>query len=468
MRTPKSAIKPLWKHQEQSIAFAEKCFGRGDPFVDFSDAGTAKTRVELEVFAARRRKKGKAKGGCALVVCPRTLMKTAWGNDVEKYTPDISFSVCYTDKRDKHFAVDADIYIVNTDGVNWLLKQKPAFFAKFDTLIIDEITKFKHHTSARSRALKKISKYFKHRSGMSGTPNTRSITDVWHPMLVLDDGRRLGTSFFAFRSAVCNPVQVGPRSEMVRWEDKDGAEEAVFSQLADVVIRHDFDTVMKHVPPQDIDPMEWDLSKTQMKAYQEMEATQMMILEKQKAVVSAINAATVRGKLLQVASGAVYATPDQYHIIDTGRYELVLDLCESRKHPLVFFLWKHQKNQMVEEATKRGMRFAVFDGEASDKQREEYERNYQNGWYDVMFAHPETVAHGLTLTKGTSIIWASPTDNLEWWAQGNRRQRRGEQTERTEVVVILAKGTIEEKIYHTNLKTKNARMDNLLSLFTTI
>lgn len=460
-------IKPLWKHQEQSIKFAEACFKRGDPFMDLSDPGTAKTRVELEVFRRRRIKpRGKRAGGCMLILCPRSLMKTAWGNDITKFTPDLTYSICYADKREKYFATEADVYITNVDAVNWLVKQKPAFFARFDTLVIDEFTKFKHHTSGRSRALNKIKKFFKYRSGMSGTPNSNTICDVWHPMYVLDNGRRLGGSFFAFRSAVCQPVQVGPRAEMVRWEDKPGAEELVFGLLADIVIRHDFDTVMTHVPPTDFNPpVDYDLTPAQMKAYKEMESTQMLLIQKSKSVISAINAAAVRTKLLQVASGAVYESPDKYHIIDTGRYELVMDMAEQRKHPLMFFLWRHQKELLIEEAVTRKMRYCVFDGNASDKQREDMECEYQAGFYDIMFAHPETVAHGLTLTRGTSIIWPSPTDNLEWWAQGNRRQRRGTQTERTEVIVVLAKGTCEQRVYE-RLQAKDARMGNLLDLFT--
>lgn len=466
----KPKIVPLWKHQKKSIAHGEK----NPRMLDFSDPGTAKTRPQLELFAARRHKKG----GCALIICPRSLMKTAWGNDIKKFVPDLTFSIAYAETREKAFATDADIYIINTDGVNWLVKQKPAFFKKFDTLIIDEIPKFKHHTSGRSRALSKIKKYFTYRSGLTGTPNTNTICDVWHPALIIDDGKRLGTSFYAFRSACCAPEQVGPRAEMVKWVDKDGSEEAVFGLLADITIRHEFDKVMD-IPEMRQHAMEYELPAKQMKTYLEMEEHQMALLvtDKPKAVkarltkepipftaISAVSAAVVRTKLLQIASGAVYESPGKYHVIDTGRYELVMDLAEERKHPIVYFLWKHQRDQLIAEAKKRGLKYCVFDGSASDRQREEMEAAYQKGFYDVFFGHPESVAHGLTLTKGTSTIWPSPTDNLEWWEQGNRRQRRGGQTEKTESLVVIAPGTIEERVY-TRLQEKDARMDVFLQMF---
>jgi SNF2 family DNA or RNA helicase len=449
--------KPLWAHQKKSIAFGNK----QPRMLDLSDPGTAKTRVQLELFAARRRKRG----GCALMVVPKSLIKTAWGNDAAEFVPDMKVSLCYADKREKYFAEDADIYVTNTDAVVWLVKQKPAFFKRFDTLVIDEITSFKHHTSGRSRAINKIKKYFDYRSGLSGTPNSNTICDVWHPALIIDDGKRLGQSFYAFRSTVCVPEQVGPTAQMVKWVDKDGAEEAVFDLLSDLTIRHKFEDCID-IPPTHKATMMYDLPAKQMKAYREMEATQMMMLQKQGEIkaVTAINAAAVTTKLLQIASGAVYESPDNYHIVDTGRYEMIMDLVEERKHPIVAFLWKHQRDELVKEATKRKLKFCVIDGNATDTQRSDMVKAYQAGFYDVMFAHPKTAAHGLTLTKGTSIIWPSPTYDLEWFSQMNKRQARAGQTEKTEIIVVLAPGTIEIKVYE-KLLVKNARMGNLLDLF---
>ncbi len=451
----KKQVKPLWAHQKTSIAFGNK----NPRMLDLSDPGTAKTRVQLELFAARRRKKG----GCALMIVPKSLIKTAWGNDAAEFVPDMKVALCYADKREKYFAEDVDIYITNTDAVTWLVKQKPAFFKKFDTLVIDEITAFKHHTSGRSRALSKIKKYFDYRSGLSGTPNSNTICDIWHPAFIIDDGKRLGPSFYGFRSHVCVPVQVGPQKQMVNWEDKDGAEEAVFDLLSDITIRHKFEDCID-IPPTHKSTMMYDLPPKQMKAYLEMEMTQMMTLQKLDAKVTAINAAAVTTKLLQIASGAVYESADNYHIVDTGRYEMVMDLVEERKHPLVFFLWKHQRDELVKEATKRKLKYCVIDGNASDKDRAEYVRAYQAGFYDVCFAHPKSAAHGLTMTRGTSIIWPSPTYDLEWFSQGNKRQARAGQTEKTEIIVVLASGTIETKVYD-RLLAKNTRMGNLLDLF---
>jgi len=136
-------IPPLYKHQVHDAKF---CLD--NPVVlDASDPGCGKTRVQIEAFAIRR-KKG---GGKALVLCPKSLLRSAWENDFMKFAPSISVSVAPADKRADAFAREADIYVTNLDAVVWLAKQPPKFFKGFDTLIIDEITAFKHHTSQRSR-----------------------------------------------------------------------------------------------------------------------------------------------------------------------------------------------------------------------------------------------------------------------------------------------------------------------------
>jgi SNF2 family DNA or RNA helicase len=453
MATKKTEIKPM-AHQATSLKFMDK----NDIMFDMSCPGTGKTFVQIMAFAKRYKKTKKS----ALVLAPKSLLKAAWGNDITKFAPELTYSLAYAENREEAFAVDAHIYITNTDAVNWLVKQPKKFFDRFDTLIIDEVSSFKHATSGRSKALNKIKKYFKYRSVLSGTPNSNTICDIWNPVNVLDDGKRLGGSFFGFRSAVCTPKQVGPRTEMIKWIDKDGAEEVVFGQLSDITVRHKF-TDCIDIPETHEYTLNYTMPPKQFKTYLAMQKTAIAELNAQ-AKITAINAAAVRTKLLQIASGAVYEHTEKYHLVDSGRYEMVMDLVEERKHPIVFFLWKHQRDNLVAMAEKRGLKYCVFDGGASSKEREEMEQYYQNGWYDVFFAHPKSAAHGLTLTRGTTIIWPSPPDDAEWFAQANKRQARAGQKEKTEIITILAEGTVEMKAFE-NLSVKTSRMNNLLDLF---
>lgn len=462
----KAALAPM-AHQKVSLKHAKTT-----PIVyDTSDPGTGKTAVAIWDFAERRRKKG----GCALVLAPRSLLKSAWADDFKKFAPDMAVSVARAENREEAFAEGADVYVTNVDAVKWLIKQPKKFWAKFDTLIIDEITAFKHHTSQRSRAAARLAKHFKYRRGLTGTPNGRSITDVWHQVLLLDDGKRLGPSFFAFRNAVCTPVQVGRHANAISWEDKDGAEEAVYGLLSDIVIRHKFEECVD-IPPHHTYTVSYELSPAQRKVYETMQRDQIFInlvdavkgrLKNAKVEALAINAAAVTSKLLQISSGALYTGDEAYKAVANDRYSLILDLVEVRKHPLVFFLWKHQRDMLVAEATARGMTFAVIDGDTTDKERDAYVARYQAGQYDVLFAHPRSAAHGLTLTRGTSTIWPCPTYDLEWFKQGNKRQYRLGQKEKTETIVVVADNTIEQGVYDILMK-KDARMTNLLDLFASL
>jgi len=445
-------------HQNVSIAH-----NRSTPIVfDCSDPGTGKTFVRIAGFAARRANGG----GAILVLAPRSLLRSVWVNDIKKFAPELTTSVADANNRAEAFGVVADVYITNVDAVKWLAEQKPTFFKKFSELVIDESTAFKHHASLRSKALAKITDHFRYRCCMTGTPNSNSITDIWHQVYVLDGGKRLGNSFYRFRDATCTPKQVGFNAQAIKWTDKEGSEEAVFSLLSDIVVRHKFEDCVD-IPANHIYSIDYDLTSKQMRAYLELEQTQMMTLRGKAPAILAINAAAVATKLLQVSSGAVYDGMGGYQVVDNARYEMVLDLVEQRKHSLVFFLWTHQRDALVKEAEKRGLTFAVIDGHTTDKERESIVNAYQAGAYQTIFAHPKSAAHGLTLTRGTATIWASPTYDLEVFKQGSKRQHRIGQTQKTETIMIIARGTIEEKV-HDMLMDKDKRMTNLLELFGTL
>src|SRR5688572_4723316 len=319
-----SRVPPLFGHQVQSTAFMSE----HERALDASDPGTGKTRVQIEDFAARRQRGG----GRALVIAPKSLLHSAWEADIAHFAPALRVSVAHAKNRDEAFAEDADVYVTNTDAARWLAKQPASFFRRFDTLIIDEITCFKHPTSQRSKALAKIRAYFKYRRGLTGTPNANTILDLWHQVFLLDDGQRLGRSFYAFRGQVCTPKQVGPSPNMVKWEDKAGAEVAVGDLIKDITIRHKFEECVD-IPPNHQYTVPFLMSKRHAQHYAKMQDD--AVLQLRGGTVTAVNAAVMVAKLLQVASGAVYDGSGKYHVLDTERYELVTELVLARRHSLV-------------------------------------------------------------------------------------------------------------------------------------
>lgn len=464
-------LKPF-AHQRKSLSHAKTT----DIVLDCSDAGTGKTGVVVWDFEARRKKRGK----CALVLGPKSLLRSAWYNDFKKFAPKLKVVIAPAETRGEAFAEDADVYVTNHDAVKWLAKQPKKFFDKFDTLIVDESSAYKHATSQRSKAAAKIVKYFRYRRAMTATPNSRSITDVWHQVFLLDGGQRLGRSFFQFRNTVCQPVQVGRSEKAIQWTDKEGAEEAVFGLLQDIVVRHKLEECVD-IPANYRHTVEYELTPKQRKAYDEMRDKQMLLLfpptvgnlsarllgkkKPDATVITAVHAAVALNKLLQIASGAIYESPEKYHLIDNSRYVMAMDLAEERVHPLIFFHWKHQRDALMAEAKKRGLKYGLIDGSVPQVARDAVVAQYQAGMLDGVFAHPKSAAHGLTFTRGKSTIWVSPTADAELFEQGSRRQHRIGQTEKTEVITILGKDTQDERVYNEILVPKQKRMTNLLDLF---
>jgi SNF2 family DNA or RNA helicase len=470
-RAAKAALPKAMKHQLVSLQH-----DRANPRVfDLSDAGTGKTFVRIVGFAERRR----AGGGCLLVLAPRSLLRSAWGNDFKKFAPDMKVAIATAAVREKAFAEDADVYIANHDAAKWLARQKPTFFKRFSEIAIDESPAFKHHTTQRSKAVVKVIKHFDQRKLLTATPSTNSITDVWHQAFLLDNGRRLGASFFAFRNQVSIPTKIRGVDAVgaAKWTDKEGAEEAVFELLQDITVRHKLRDCAD-IPPTHTYTLPYFMTPKQRKLYDQLEQDKLLPIlgtlqdqvahalvgGKQRQIL-AINAAAVMTKLLQIASGAVYDVAGGYSVIDTSRYELLLDLAEGRKHPLIFFFWKHQRDLLVAEAERRGHTYAVIDGKTSDAERYSITTRYQLGQYDVLFLHPRSAAHGLTFTAGTSTIWSGPTYDLEWFVQGSSRQARIGQKEKTEIITVLAEDTREDEVYNGILMPKQGRMSTLLGLF---
>jgi hypothetical protein len=415
----------------------------------FATGNTGKTLVQITDFAQQHKKDKKA----MLVLCPKSLMQAAWGSDIAKFAPHLRVSLCYAQKRTESLNAEADVYVVNVDGAKDLAKMPKKFWKKFGRLVIDESEAYKHHTSQRSKAVKKIAGNFEYVRLMSGTPATNGICNLWHQYYILDDGERLGKTFYGFRSACCEAVQTGPSANHVEWRDREGIELVVAELVKDITIRHKFEDCVD-IPENHTYSVPVELSKQHRKVYEQLKNESIAFL--QTTTVTAVNGAVLAGKLLQASSGAVYSDDGKYAAIDTERYELVMDLVEARKHVVVFYLWEHQREELEALAKSRKIQHVVWDSSKPGIVDE-----FQAGKYQVLFAHPASAGHGLTLTKGTATIWASPTYNLSWFTQGMKRVHRIGQKKKTENIVVVAKDTIDEQVFE-RLMGKQMNMVALL------
>lgn len=447
----------LYDHQNQTVQKILK----NKAIFNTSDPGTGKTIGHLVAYSKRKSRKK------CLVLAPLSILEAAWADDCIKATPELKTSIALAKNRTAAFQADADIYITNHDAVKWIEKQcretKGKFLEDFDELIVDEITAFKRGTSQRTKALINIRHHFEYRRGLTGTPATQNLLDMWSMLFIIDDGARLGQNFYRFRSDVSTGTQVGSNKHAMKWEDKAGARELIAAQLSDINIRFSKEECLD-LPSHQTIVVHTSLNKKILVLYNEM--LKESIIELKSGTVSAVNAAVRANKLLQICTGAVYKEDGTKSILHTDRYMQVLDLVEARPWPcIVAFNWRHEREELVKIAKMKKLTYEIIDGTVSASARPDIVKRFQAGELKMLIVHPQSAGHGLTLTTGRSTIWCSPTPNAEHFLQLNARIFRAGQTKKTETILISARKTREPLIYDM-LQGKVDRVTNLLDLLT--
>lgn len=451
-------VPELYAHQEYTANFS---LDRKHVF-DLSDPGTGKTRAYLEGYV-RRFTDESSTTKRLLVVCPLSIVEPSWGNDIRQFT-DLTFACALGVQKNRYKAFDssANVVLINTDGVKWIA-DNPAVLDDFTDLCIDEFIAFKNKDAQRSKAMRRVAMAMNHITALSGTAISNSLTDLWHPALIVDGGDRLGKNFFRYRESVCYPQQVGYNSPHVKWVDKQGMAASVSVALQDITVRHLLEECID-IPEHFVIDYPVVMPARVMKAYKEMEQTSALELE--DGIVSAIHAGVRAKKLLQIISGTVYDQQGVVHTVHNDRYGLVGELVEERQAVIVAFTWGHERDGLLREMSRRNLPTAVIDGKVSVGLRNKAVKDFQDGKLRCLLCHPAAAAHGLTLTHGSTTIWCSATYSAEFYKQMNRRIYRAGQTKKTETIRIYAEGTKEIDVYEA-LDGKIEGMEGLLKLMVT-
>lgn len=452
-------LSMLWPHQHETYQYV---LNHPLSFCT-SSPGTGKSLPHLKVAETLL-----ARGECSrvVVVCPKTLMRTTWAQEIQRYVPMFSYALAEApdEQRRAAFISQCPIVIINSDGVTWLAKQPVPWLKQVlgpqAMLIVDESTAFKNPRARRTKALLRLAPLFTRRYLLSGTPAPNTVTELWAQMYILDLGQRLGRHFSKFRSLVQRPRS---RGAFTLWEDIPDARILVKAMIEDVIIHHDFDEVMTLVPQLQHLVYYYELPPKHYQLYKQLERT--AYLEYKHKQISAVNAGVLANKLLQAASGATYSDDQSYVVFDEGRYEYIVELVQERSHSLVFFHWHHQRDLLAQFLKKEDISYEVIDGTVtSTKQRAKIIEDFQAGKYQTLLLHPLSAAHGVTLTQADTVIWASPTYQHDIYQQGIARIRRGLQRQKTQSIIVLAKNTRDELCYETFVgrKEKNELFSELL------
>ena len=377
-----------------------------------------------------------------LVIAPLRVARDTWTAEVDKWDHlqnlICSVAVGTADERKAALMRPADIYIINRENVQWLVEESGIPFT-FDMIVIDELSSFKNHNTKRFKSLLKVRPKVSRIVGLTGTPASNGLMDLWAEFRILDMGQRLGRFITKYRTDYFMPDK---RNGQIIYSYKPlpYAEDAIYRQISDITIS------MKstdHLQMPELVSSEYivRLSDSEQEDYEDLKRE--LVLTIPGGEITAANAASLSGKLSQLANGAIYDDAGDVHNIHDRKLDALEDIIEAANgNPVLVAYWfKHDYDRISERLKKCHIPFSKLDTSDSI-------RRWNNGEIPVALIHPASAGHGLNLQSGGStLVWFGLTWSLELYQQTVARLWRQGQTSKTVVVQhIITKGTIDERI----------------------
>lgn len=405
----------------------------------FLDMGLGKTVTTLT--AIKELKYYRFQVARVLVIAPKKVAEATWSREAEKWDHlqclRVSTVLGSRAKRVRALAAPADIYIINRENVEWLVDYYRNDWP-FDMVVIDESSSFKDQSTKRWKALKRVRPKINRIVLLTGTPAPNTLIDLWAQVYLLDEGARLGRTVGGFRERYFLPDKRNAE-RVFTYKPKQDTERTVQELIGDVCISMKAEDYLT-LPECTMVETPVLLDAKAHKAYETMERDMLLPIEED--YITADSAAVLTGKLLQLASGAVYNADHEPQKIHGCKIEAFLELVDSLngKPALVFYAFQHERDRIVDALKKSKLRVRVFNG-AQDAD------DWNAGKIDILLAHPASTAYGLNLQfGGNHIIWFTPTWSLELYQQANARLHRQGQTERVIIHHLLVVGSVDEDV----------------------
>lgn len=399
------------------------------------DMGLGKTVISLTAIADLLFDSFEAQR--VLVVAPLRVARDTWPAEIEKWQhlKHLTFAVCVGTPKERKAALmaQADITIINRENLGWLIESS-GFSFDYDTVVIDELSSFKNHQSKRFKALLKVRPKVKRIIGLTGTPSSNGLMDLWAEFRLLDLGKRLGRFITEYRNTYFLPDKRNGQI-IYSYKPQPYAEERIYRQISDITISMKSTDHLK-MPELISSKYEVRLSEEERIRYEELKS--QLVLQLPDGEITAANAASLTGKLAQLSNGAIYDDDKNIIAFHDRKLDALEDIIESAngKPILVAYWFKH-------DLTRIKKRFDVREIQSSQDIKD-----WNAGKIPVAVIHPASAGHGLNLQAGGStLIWFGLTWSLELYQQTNARLWRQGQTAGTVVIQhIITKGTIDERI----------------------
>ena len=378
-----------------------------------------------------------------LIIAPLRVARTTWTAEVDKWNhlQNLICSVAVGTESERRNALlkRADIYIINRENIGWLVEESGVLF-DYDMIVIDELSSFKNHKAKRFKSLMKVRPTVNRIVGLTGTPAGNGLMDLWAEFRLLDMGQRLGRFISRYRDKFFIPDK---RNGQIVYSYKPlpNAEEAIYEAISDITISM---KAADHLNMPELISTDYlvDMDDKERKIYESFKKNLVIELSSDKEL-TASNAATLSGKLSQMANGAVYDEAGECCRIHDRKMDALEDLIESAngRPVLVAYWFRHDLIRIMERLKKAGVYFCVISSDQSIK-------DWNNGKIAVGLIHPESAGHGLNLQNGGSIlVWFGLTWSLELYQQTNARLwRQGQKSGTVVITHIVTRGTVDEQI----------------------
>lgn len=400
--------------------------------------------------------------GKVLIVAPLRVAKNVWPEERDswEHTKFLQMSVMVgsAKQREAAFWAPADVYVINRENTKWLIDylEKHHIPWPFDMVILDELSSFKNHQSQRWKALRKVRPKIKRMVGLTGTPASNGLMDLWAEVFLIDKGQRLGRFIGRYREAYFRPAGMNPYTGVVfNYQPLPGAEEAIYSRISDIAVSMkaldylDMPDYVSVTHPVDMDESDREL-------YDEMRKE--LLVEVDGECIDAANAAVLSGKLLQMANGAIYNEDREVREIHKQKLFMLEDLIEQAngQNVLIAYWYQHDHSRIMEHLTEKGYhpRDIKSDADIAD---------WNAGKIQVGLISPASAGHGLNIQRGGHIlIWFSMIWSLEMYQQTNARLWRQGQKEVVTVHHIVCRDTVDEDVLKA-LEHKDTTQQNLIA-----
>lgn len=417
-----------------------------------SEMGVGKTRAAL--FAADYlMREGKVTR--ALIAAPLSTLVGVWENEIFENFPHLQATVLYGDKKKrlKLLGVKSDIYIINHDGVKVLnaeLLRRP----DIDLIIIDELATYRNSKSERWKVIKPLVARSKYVWGLTGSPTPNDPTDAYGQVKLLTP-ENVSFSFKGFQQQTMRQIS------QFRWVPRPEANDIVKSVMAPS-IRFTRDECFD-LPPVTYSTRTVEMDPRASTAYGKM--MKELAIQVQAEEIKAANEGVKLSKLLQISSGFVYDADGKPHYVGgVNRIRAVFEIIEQTSDKVIVFAAFRFQVDLLARALGKRYSVAAIHGGTPKSARDEAFIGFQKGLEPrILVAHPATMAHGLTLTAASTIIWFSPVTSLEIYEQANARITRAGQNKHAHIIHIMS-APVEGRVYK-RLQTKSKMQGALLDLF---